>query len=65
MTNWTSSDAKNYCNLAGISCTISGHGLVRSQSIKPLNVINKDSKLKLNLAKEEKNEKESTEEKQE
>ena len=64
MKNWTSSDAKNYCNLVGLKCNIEGYGLVKSQSIKAGNKINKDSKLNIVLAKDDDNEKESEESKE-
>ena len=50
MTNWTSSDVINYCNLTGIKYNIDGYGKVETQSIPPQTIINKNDELKITLA---------------
>ncbi len=50
MTNWTSSDVINYCNLTQIKYNIDGYGRVESQSISPQTIINENDELKITLS---------------
>ena len=50
MIGWTSSDAKNFCNLTKLKCKIEGYGTVNNQSIKAGDEINPEVEIHITLA---------------
>lgn len=53
LTNWSISDVKTYCKLAGINLTYEGNGYVHTQSILEGETINSDSNLTVTLISKE------------
>ena len=49
MLGWTSSDAKNFCNLTKLKCKIEGYGTVSTQSIKAGEEINPEAEINITL----------------
>ena len=53
MTNWSSKEVNDFCDLAKITCNINGYGYVVSTSINQNDIINETSILEVNLEKKE------------
>lgn len=62
MIGWTSNETGNFCTLAKVTCTTSGYGRVKSQSIEPGTVLSIDSKIDFTLTRQEEEETEEEEE---
>lgn len=50
MNGWSKKDVKKYCSLVGMEVTFEGNGYVTGQSIPEGTIINKDTKLNINLS---------------
>ncbi len=49
MTNWSSSEAKTFCNLINLKCSFNGYGYVASQSIEKDSLIDSNTEIVLSL----------------
>ena len=48
--NWSRSDVIKFCNITNLECTFTGNGYVTNQSIDKNTILNKDSKLEVELS---------------